>query len=145
MRAAQGALEAAGEREPVLQEETADGVESLGAELVALGAGGLGEDVEVDVGLVEAAALEGAQAAAFLGDTPVVNDEPGDPRSRVISDGSCRVSARSVDEAVASIWFDEESSVSAAISRAEVAIGSVPGSDCSGFELPASADYSLER
>jgi hypothetical protein len=35
--------------------------------------------MEVDLGLVEAAALEGAQASAFLRDLAVIDYEPGNP------------------------------------------------------------------
>src|SRR3990170_244157 len=62
--AAQGTQQAAADGEPVLEEDAADGVQSLGAQLFAFGAGGLGDDVEVDVRLVQAAALEGAPTGA---------------------------------------------------------------------------------
>ena len=97
----QRAHDAAGQGEAVFEKEAADVLDRLSAEVIALGAGRLGEDVEVDVGLVEAAAREGAEQPSLFGNTAVVYDEPGNPGLRRHIDiapagelGRCAVGAR---------------------------------------------------
>jgi hypothetical protein len=79
MRGAQGAGQAAGQREAVAQEEPANRLQGLGGQIRPLGAVRFGQDMQVNVRFIQAAALKRAQPAALFCNATVVNDEPGNP------------------------------------------------------------------